>query len=50
MTAQELIEASVQYILMLSPFALVFTVIACAEQLIGLVKKAANAGRNLRGW
>lgn len=48
MSAQDLIGASMQYLLALSPFALVFSVVACAEQLIGLVKKAAAVKR--RGW
>lgn len=51
MNAQDLIQASMQYLLWLSPFALVFSVVACADQLISLVKKAAIASnRNSRGW
>jgi len=50
MTASDLIGASMDYIAALAPFALVYAVIACAEQLVGLLKKAASVYQGRRGW
>lgn len=49
MTASDLIGASMDYIAALAPFALVYAVIACAEQLVGLLKKAASVYQSRRG-
>jgi len=49
MTAADLIAASLDYIAALAPFALVYAVIACAEQLVGLIRKAAGVYQSRRG-
>lgn len=51
MSATDMIDASFRYLLALAPFALVFSAIACADQLVDLVKRAASVRRSdNRGW
>lgn len=50
MTATELIKSTLPYLQALSGFILLFGAIACAEELIGLVRKATAAVNRRRGW
>jgi hypothetical protein len=45
MTAQDILGASLVYIEYISPFILVYSAVAMADDLISLVKKAAAAMR-----
>jgi hypothetical protein len=49
LTASDLIQASLNYIYALSPFALVFAAIACGDQLVTLIKRAVGVYRSRWG-
>lgn len=48
MNAAELMAGGMKLIGALSPFALVYLAIACSEQLVGLLRKAAGTYRRGR--
>jgi len=51
MTASDLIDASFRFILALAPFALVYSVVSMADQLVGLLKRVASPLRSKsREW